>query len=128
MIAMSSDFICRMKSEISRAERASDDVLSQIDEELERAPSAELWILRGDALQLSDDQVEDALGEVERSYRAALELDPSSADAYESLGHFVLSVSDDARESLDYFRKAIELGAGQSARDGLREAEDELSE
>ena len=125
---MPSDFIRRIKTEISRAERASDDVLSQIDDELERAPSAELWILRGDALQLTDDEDDEQLEEVESSYRAALELDPNSADAYESLGHFILAVGDDAGESIDYFRKAIELGAGQSARDGLREAEDELRE
>jgi tetratricopeptide (TPR) repeat protein len=125
---MPSDFIRRIKTEISRAERASDDVLAQIDDELERAPSAELWILRGDALQLSDDEDPEGLEEAERSYREALELDPNSADAYESLGHFIYAVWDDARESLDYFRKAIELGAGQSARDGLREAEDELRE
>lgn len=122
---MSSDFIRRMKGEITRTEHASAALLAEIEDELERAPSAELWILRGDALQLSDSD-EDDLDEVEASYRKAIELDPNSADAYESLGHFILAMDDDAEASLEYFRKALALGAGDSAREGLREAEAEL--
>lgn len=121
---MSSDFVRRIKSEISRAEEASPAVIAEIEDELERSPSAELWILRGDALQLMD---EDDLEEVETSYRNALEIDPNSADAYESLAHFIFSVSDDPTEAIEYFRKAIALGAGDSAREGLREAEEELN-
>jgi tetratricopeptide (TPR) repeat protein len=125
---MSSDFVRRIKSEISRAEHASPSVLAEIEDELAIRPSAELWILRGDALQLSDDDDEDVIEEVEASYRQALELDPSSADAYESLGHFLFSVHDDAGASIDCFRRALALGAGLSAREGLKEAEDELAE
>jgi Tfp pilus assembly protein PilF len=121
---VSSDFVRRIKSEISRAEEASPAVIAEIEDELERSPSAELWILRGDALQLMD---EDDLEEVETSYRNALEIDPNSADAYESLAHFIFSVSDDPTEAIEYFRKAIALGAGDSAREGLREAEEELN-
>lgn len=124
---MSSDFVRRIKSEISRAEEASPAVIAEIDDELERAPSAELWILRGDALQLIGEDDDDP-EEVEASYRNALELDPNSADAYESLGHFIFSVTDDCSEAIEYFRKAIALGAGDSAREGLREAEEELAE
>jgi tetratricopeptide (TPR) repeat protein len=127
IVRMASDFVRRIKSEITRAEVASDDVLAQIDEELERSPSAELWILRGDAIQLSDSEDVD-LDEVEASYMAALELDPNSADAYESLGHFAFGVADDARAAAEYFREAISRGAGAGAREGLREAEDELAE
>lgn len=124
---MASEFVRRMKSEISRAEHASPDVLDRIEDELERDPSAELWILRGDAIQLSEADDSD-LEEAARSYLEAIELDPGSAEAYESLGHFTFAVNDDPRESVEYFRKAIALGAGPSAREGLREAEEELEE
>lgn len=123
---MSEEFVRRIKTEITRARRASSEVLAQIDEELQGQPSAELWILRGDALQLYDGDEYD-LEDAEASYHQALELDPQSADAWESLGHFTFAVSDDARGSLQYFRKAIELGAGASAREGLREAEEEIA-
>ncbi|HEY0140914.1 MAG TPA: hypothetical protein VGF48_08460 [Thermoanaerobaculia bacterium] len=124
---MSDDFVRRIKNEIFRAEEASPAVLAQIDEELERQPSAALWILRGDALQLSEDDEYDPQ-DAETSYLKALELDPQSAEAYESLGHFTFAVNDDARASVQYFQRAIELGAGESAREGLREALDELAE
>ena len=125
---MPSDFIRRIKSEITRAEGASGEIISQIEDELERAPSAELWILRGDAIQLIDDEEDVDLDEVEASYLAALELDPNSADAYESLGHFAFGVADDPRAAAEYFRAAIARGAGKGAREGLAEAEDELAE
>lgn len=124
---MSNDFIRRIKSEISRAEHASDSVIKQIEEELERNATAELWILHGDALQLADEEKFD-VEEAEASYMTALELDPKAADAYESLGHFTFAVHDDARAAVQYFQRAIELGAGASAREGLKEAQDELTE
>jgi tetratricopeptide (TPR) repeat protein len=123
---MSDSFIRRIKSQISRAEHASADVLEEIEEALQREPSAALWILHGDALQLCDD--EERLEEAEESYEQALELDPKSAEAYESLGHFIFAIHDDARASLPFFEKAIELGAGASAREGLREAREELAD
>ncbi|HEX7154715.1 MAG TPA: hypothetical protein VF618_24730 [Thermoanaerobaculia bacterium] len=122
---MSNDFIRRIKEEITRAEHASEDVLADIEEELERNPSAALWILRGDAIQLSDLEDEE-LDEAEASYRQALELEPNSAEALESLGHFMLDMNDEPQTAADYFRRAIALGAGKSAREGLREAEDAL--
>ena len=124
---MASAFIRRVKDEIAQAGGASPEIVSQIEEELERAPTAELWILRGDAIQLcEDDEIE--IEDAEASYRQALELDPRSADAFESLGHYTYAILDDARGALEYFHRAIELGAGPSAREGLREAQEEIAD
>jgi tetratricopeptide (TPR) repeat protein len=123
---MTSEFIQRIREEILRAEAASPSILAQIEQELGREQSAELWILRGDAIQLSNGDEYD-LQDAETSYLKALELDPASAEAYESLGHFTFALKDDARGSLHYFQRAIELGAGQGAREGLRDAMDELA-
>lgn len=90
-------------------------------------PSAELWILRGDAIQLSDGE-DYELDDAEASYRNAIQLDPDCAAAYESLGYFTYAVLDDARASLQFFQKAISLGAGPSAQQGLQDAEDEIRE
>ena len=93
---MSKEFVQRMKDEIARAEYASTSVLSEIAQELGRNPSPELWILNGDAIQLSEGG-EHGLEEAEASYIRALELDSTFAEAYESLGHFTFAVKDDAR-------------------------------
>jgi len=124
---MSCEFIDRIRDEIGRDEGASKDLLRSIDEELQRDPSAELWILRGDAIQLSDGEGYE-LDDAEISYWNAIQRDPYSAAAYESLGHFTYAVKDNARASLQFFRKALSLGAGPSAHEGLRDAEDEIQE
>jgi predicted Zn-dependent protease len=124
---MNSEFIDRIRDEISRDKGASNDLLRQIDDELRLHPSAELWILRGDAIQLSDGEAYQ-LDAAETSYQHAIQRDPSCAAAYESLAHFTYAVKDDARASLEFFRKAISLGAGSSALEGLRDAENEIRE
>lgn len=123
---MAGDFIARIKHAIARAEYVPSNLLREIERELHRHPSAELWILFGDAIQLSDRH--DSLEEVERSYRRALELDPSSADAHESLGHYLFAVKADTRGSLRFFQRALELGAGVTAREGLSAAVNDLAE
>lgn len=123
---MSDEFIRRIKNEITRDEQASAAVIAEIEDELQRSPSARLWILHGDAIQLADEDEYD-IEDAEESYVRALELDPKSAEAYESLGHFVLAVHEDAGAALQYFQRALELGAGASAREGMREAEEALA-
>lgn len=51
---MANGFIAHSKAEIARAGAASSSVLDQIEQELQREQTADLWILRGDAIQLSD--------------------------------------------------------------------------
>lgn len=119
--------ISRLRTEIFEIGEASASILEQIASELERAPSAELWILRGDAIQLSDGSAY-SLNDAETSYLCALELDPLSAEAHESLGHFIFAVKDDAAAAIKHFRQAIALGAGQSAEQGLHAAETEIAE
>lgn len=124
---MNSEFVTRVKAEITQAGGASLSILADIERELQREPAADLWILRGDAIQLSDG-AEYALEDARTSYLRAFALDPYCADAYESLGHFTYAVEDDARGSVHYFQRAIELGAKETARQGLREAMDEIAE
>src|SRR5438874_11650217 len=108
---MADDFVHRMKTTISEAEYVSESVLHLIENELKRNPSVDLWILRGEAIQLSEGHSYDP-ADAEVSYRKALALDPESSDAYESLAYFTFAVKADARGSLPLFRRAIALGAG----------------
>jgi hypothetical protein len=124
---MADDFISRLESELDQADHVSSERIAEIEAELQKRPSADLWILRGDAIQLTDGNEYD-LDEAERSYRKAIEIDPESPDAYESLGQFTFAVRAEARRSLWFFRKAIDLGAGESAHSWLRAAVEDLAE
>jgi tetratricopeptide (TPR) repeat protein len=114
-----------IRSDIRVRGGATPEILRQIDAALEERPSAELWILRGDAIQLSDGNTH-TIADAEQCYERALELDPSSCEPYQSLGHFHYAVMDDAVTAKLFFERAIALGAGESARDGLREVISEL--
>ena len=98
---MADDVIRRIRNKIPTTEDVSSTLLAEIEDELQRQPSAELWILRGDAIQLSDGNFRN-LQDAEASYHEALAVDPESADAYESLGHFTYAIKDDARGALPF--------------------------
>lgn len=121
------DYIRRIREVVSNAEDVSPAMLAEIDGALQRQRSADLLILRGDALQLTDGG-EGNLEEAEKSYREALAIDPHSAAAHEALGYFIFAVKGDSRGSLGFFRRAIELGAGASAHEGLFAAGEDLAE
>jgi len=114
-----------IRSEIRRCDGATPEILRQIDVALEESPSAELWILRGDAIQLSDGLTH-TVADAEQSYLRAAELEPLSSFAYESLGYFHLAVMDDAATAKTFFERALALGGGESSSEGLRNAMTEL--
>ena len=117
-----------IRAEIRRCEGVTPVVLRRIEDALAAEPnSPELWVLRGDALQLAEGGTT-SLEDARRSYLRAAQIDPSYADAYDSLGHFYFAVIDDAKTAIEYFEAAIARGAGPSAHEGLRKAKEELSE
>ena len=114
-----------IRAELVGHEGATPEILREIEAALEESPSAELWILRGDAIQLSDGGAY-TLADAEQSYARAAELEPSLPEPFESLGHFHFAVMDDAARAKTFFERAIALGGGESARQGLEEAVSEL--
>jgi Flp pilus assembly protein TadD len=114
-----------IRAEMQGAGRATPELVRRIDAALEHNPTATLWILRGDAIQLSDEATY-SLSDAEQSYLHAIELDPASHQAYESLGHFHYAVMDDAATAKTFFERAIALGGGESLSEGLRNAVAEL--
>jgi tetratricopeptide (TPR) repeat protein len=113
--------IVDLKRRVARTGVASPSDIDAIDDILEaEGVSAELLILRGQLIQLVADDRPEGLDEAFACYQEALELDPSSAEAHEDIGHFLDDFGDDPAEAVPFFRKAIELGAGPSAHEGLR--------
>ena len=119
--------IADIKRRVVREGVASPDDIDAVDEVLEaEGPSVEMLILRGQLIQLVADFGPDELEEAFACYQEALELDPASAFAHEEIGHFLDDVADEPAEALPFFRKAIELGAGPSAHEGLRDVLSQL--
>ena len=122
------EYIDRIRDEFAGRNRATLEVMRRINEALEEFPaSPALWCLRGDLIQLSDDDnftLEDAL----ESYKKAIELDPNNAEAYEAIGHFYNAVNADPATAESYFRKAVVLGGGESSKRELVEVLEELKQ
>ena len=121
--------IVDIRQRVAREGVATEGDVDAIDDILEtEGPSAELLVLRGQLIQLVADGRPDELEEAFACYQEALELDPDSAEAHEELGHFLDDVADDPAEAASFFRRAIELGAGDSAREGLRDVLSQLAD
>jgi tetratricopeptide (TPR) repeat protein len=119
--------IVDIRRRVARDGVATQDDIDAIDDILEtECASAELLILRGQLIQLVADGRPDELEEAFACYQDALELDPDSAYAHEEIGHFLDDVADEPAEAIPFFRKAIELGAGASAHEGLRDVLSQL--
>ena len=102
--------------------------IDAVDDILEaEGPSVEALILRGQLIQLVADGSPDELEEAFACYQEAIELDPASASAHEEIGHFLDDFADDPAEAAVFFRKAIELGADASAKEGLRDVVSRLA-
>lgn len=115
--------------EVVRAQCATPASLALIEEALEKFPaSAALWCLHGDLLQLCLDDDRRSPEDAADSYLKATELEPNNPEPYESLANYFDGVMDDPQQAAEYFRKAIALGAGDSAREGLVEVLAELDE
>jgi tetratricopeptide (TPR) repeat protein len=119
--------IADVRRRVTKEGAARLEDIDEIDDMLEaEGPSVELLILRGQLIQLVGEGDREALEEAFACYREALELDPDSAVANEEIGHFLDDVADDPVEAVPFFRKAIVLGAGASAEEGLRDVLSQL--
>ena len=114
--------ITDLRRRVLREGEAAPEDIDAIDEILEaEGPTVDLLLLRGQMIQLISGVGPEELEQALASYEEALELDPSRPEPYEEIAHFMDDVADDPEEAEAFFRKAIELGGGESAREGLRE-------
>ena len=119
------EFIDAIGAEVAAHDRATPRAFNLVEKGLEQFPeSSRLWILKGDLIQVDESeryQLEDAL----ESYRTAVRVEPDSAEAHESLGHYFNAVDDSPQEAERHFRKAVKLGS-QSAHEGLAQVLEQL--
>jgi tetratricopeptide (TPR) repeat protein len=118
-----------LRRRVAREGRALPEDVDEIDDILDaEGPTVDLLVLRGQLIQLVAFDDPEAQEEALSCYQEAVELDPDSAIAHEELAHFLDDVADEPAEAVRFFRKAIELGAGKTAEEGLLAAEAQLAD
>ena len=99
---------------------ATVDTIALADQSIHAFPdSAKLWVMRGDLIQLGDDDSNYSLEEALKSYETALRIDPAFADAHESIGYYFDVIDEDLERSEAAFAAAIAHGAGVNSYFGL---------
>lgn len=103
------DYIEKLKSlwPTEQGIEASLDTIALADKAVEAYPfCAQLWCIRGDLIQLGPENCPHELGEALSSYKRAMEIDSTCAEAYESIGYFLDAVKGKHEEAEHYFKEA----------------------
>lgn len=79
----------------------------------------------GDLIQLLHDTAEYQLADAEAAYMRAIEIDPTYAGGYTSLGFFYDAVLDEPERAKPFFEKAIALGDSEAI-EGLKSVLDQI--
>lgn len=104
--------------ELSEKEEYTAADLKRVEAMLKRFPkSAELWDYYGDLMQMSTEEF--PIEQSQECYEKAIQCYPTFASAHESLGHLYDAYLDDFAKAEASFLRAIDFGAGDSARVGL---------
>jgi tetratricopeptide (TPR) repeat protein len=87
-----------------------EEALTRVDDLLAANPfAAQLYLLRGQLIQLQGDNTAYSLEDAEAAFRRALELDDTSLDALVELMHFYDAVGTDTTKAIKYARKVKTL-------------------
>jgi len=118
------DYIAELKKLSRRKAKATLETVAFADEATRAFPrSPKLWCMRGNLIQLGPENSPHNLNEALTSYKKAIEIDPSFAEAWEEAGCFYRDVLHDQPTAQPFFREAEKLkypDAPGSARDILR--------
>ena len=83
-----------------------EEALAKVDELLVSNPlAAQLYLLRGQLIQLRRENTQYSLDDVEKSFKMAVELDATYFDALVELMHFYDAVCPDTPKAIEYARK-----------------------
>src|SRR5712692_182506 len=83
-----------------------EEALAKVDELLVSNPlAAQLYLLRGQLIQLQPENMKYALDDVEKSFKKAVELDATYFDALVELMHFYDAVCPDTPKAIAYAKK-----------------------
>jgi tetratricopeptide (TPR) repeat protein len=120
------DYIAELRERSPRNAKmtATPETIALADEATRAFPrSPRLWCMRGNLIRLCPENCPHSLNEALASYKRAIEIDPSFAQAWEEAGYFYQDILHDEPAAQPYFREAEKLihpDAPGSARDILR--------
>ena len=128
MILSEADYIQKIKSLLPEEGEVAVEVLELMENAVADYPdSAKFWCWRGDLIQMASLEAGYELDDALKSYERALEIEPSNAEAYESIGYYEDVIMSNSASAESPFRKAIELGAGRDSYYGLARVLAELN-
>jgi len=111
-----------------------EEALAQVETLLEANPcAAQLHLLRGQLIQLQDENTPYALEDVEKAFRRAVELDATYFDALVELMHFYEAVCPDTPQAVAYAKQVtalaqkVTLAAAEPLRTGANKAYSHMS-
>lgn len=110
------DYVLTLKAQWPRGvgEEASRGTLVLADRAVSTYPlSPQLWVLRGDLLQLGPVDCHYPLDESLKCYRRAIALDPQFAEAWESVAHFYDAILGDSIAAAPYFEEFARLSTAK---------------
>lgn len=85
-------------------------VINLADKAIRAFPaSSELWLIRGNLIQLGDEDCPYGLEEAATCYQKAVEINPDYVEAWEEIGHYYDIIEPNKAISLKAFQKAEEL-------------------
>ncbi len=122
------DYVREIKALLPEEGEVAVEVLELMEKAVAEYPnSSKLWCWRGDLIQMAALEANYELDDALKSYERALEIDPTNAEAYESIGYYEDAIMSNPVSAESPFRKAIELGAGRDSYYGLARVLAELN-
>ena len=104
------EYIAELRKRWPRKADATLETVALADEATRAFPrSPKLWCMRGDLIQIGPQNCPHSLNEALVSYKKAIEINPSFAEAWEEAGYFYQEVLDDEPAAQPYFREAEKL-------------------
>ena len=97
-----------------------DEALQLVEAELARTETASLLVLRGTLIQLPESG-RLTLDEARESFERAIQLAPDDPEAYEELSHYFDAVMPDHQKAKQFYRLALDKGAGPACQEALQE-------
>ena len=114
-----SDYIRQIQKLCAETDTEAVEPLRLVEEAIVAFPlSPKLLCMKGDLIQISDTKGYN-LSDAAACYERAASIEPSFAEAFESLGYFHDVISDDLERAESAFQSAIALGGGPDAYAGL---------
>jgi hypothetical protein len=114
------DYIARIREAWPREGEAGPELLHLAEEAVSKCrASPELWVMRGNLIQLSEQDSPYKLRDALLSYERALLVDSRCAEALQEIGYYFDVIDEDLPRVEAAFRRAIDCGGGEQSHVGM---------